>query len=231
MKTNISISELYGRGWRTFKAKWPHALSAIIILIGIQSIFSYFGYQYDPETSVESGSILVTIVGMAVSIIFSIGVTDYFLSLSRGEDASIEQLYKAVTVKKFFSYLFAAILFGAMIVAGMILFIIPGIIVMMVFYPYYYFVVDKDVDAIESLRMARDVTKGNRWKIFFLVLTLIALNLLGLLILLVGLLVTIPLSMLIGVELYRALIGEVPTQDDESPEVEEVNEAQGELIA
>jgi uncharacterized membrane protein len=52
------------------------------------------------------------------------------------------------------------------------------------------------------------LTKGNRWKLFQLSLALLLLNILGLLALLVGLFVTIPVSFIAMVHAYRALKGE-----------------------
>jgi uncharacterized membrane protein len=219
MNTTFTISDLYSRGWSHFKAHWPLAIGAIIITTAIQILLSSFGYQYNMETGAESGSAIISLISMIVTTALSVGMTDLFLSMSRGEESSINQLYKTVTFSKFFSYLFASLLFMTMFILGLILFIIPGIIVIIVFYPYYYFIIDNDDDAIKSLKRSREVTKGNRWKIFGLILTLIILNLLGTIALLIGLLVTIPLTIFIGVELYKALIGETGTKEIESEEV------------
>ena len=215
MNTTFTISDLYARGWSHFKAHWQLALGAIIIVCGIQLILNIFGYQYDMRTGAESGSIVVSLLALLITIGLSIGITDLFLSMSRGEESSIDQLYKSITVSKFFSYIFASLIYGFMTFLGFILFIIPGIILTLMFYPYFYFIVDQDADAIQALSDARKATKGSRLKILVLLLSLGVLNLLGMIALLVGLLVTIPLTMFIFIELYKSLIGETHVSVDE----------------
>jgi len=167
------------------------------------------------RTGAESGSIVVSLLALLITIGLSIGITDLFLSMSRGEESSIDQLYKSITVSKFFSYIFASLIYGFMTFLGFILFIIPGIILTLMFYPYFYFIVDQDADAIQALSDARKATKGSRLKILVLLLSLGVLNLLGMIALLVGLLVTIPLTMFIFIELYKSLIGETHVSVDE----------------
>jgi len=115
-------------------------------------IFNSFGYNTDPVTQVATGSLWVTGVGMVVSLILGIGTINIFLGLSRGEDKHIKELVTTVTFKKFFVYLIASILYGVMMFVGLILLIIPGLIVVSIFLPYVYFIVDKDAGIIDSLK-------------------------------------------------------------------------------
>lgn len=67
------------------------------------------------------------------------------------------------------------------------------------------------------------MTKGHRGKLFLLILAIILFNILGMFALLIGLLVTIPMTMLIYSHAYRQLDPEVNTvrevQDEEKIEV------------
>lgn len=215
MVEKLQIFSLVREGWELFKKNWRLALAVSIVLIVIQGLFSNFGYSIDSQ-GVESGSWLVSLVGYIVSIILGIGSIQIFLSLSRGGQTGIKELFTSVTWDRLFSYVVASIIYGILVTIGFFLLIIPGFIVMAVLMPYVYLVVDKNLGPIDSLRKAREITKGNRWQVFGLVVVLGILNLVGLLALVVGLLVTLPVSMFAMVEMYRQLMGETGAVIQES---------------
>jgi uncharacterized protein DUF975 len=62
-------------------------------------------------------------------------------------------------------------------------------------------------DIVESIRKSSKLTHGVKWRLVFFVLAILALNLLGFIALVVGLLVTIPVSMLAFSHVYLRLKG------------------------
>ncbi len=70
---------------------------------------------------------------------------------------------------------------------------------------FVYFMVDKNTGIIESLKISFYATKGNFWKLVVLQLALFGANLLGAIALLVGLFLTVPMSMLATAEAYKRL--------------------------
>ena len=99
----------------------------------------------------------------------------------------------------------ASILYGLIVLAGFVLLVIPGIYLALRLQFYSYYIIDKDAGAIDSLKMSWKVTEGNMINIFLFMLLLVALNILGAIVLLVGLLVTIPVSFVAVTLLYRKL--------------------------
>mgnify|MGYP001611319159 CR=1 FL=1 len=65
--------------------------------------------------------------------------------------------------------------------------------------------VDKNAGITDSLKMSCEKTRGKALDLFLFALLLIVLNILGALALLVGLLVTIPISFVAVTLLYRKL--------------------------
>jgi len=94
---------------------------------------------------------------------------------------------------------------GLMIFLGLLFFIIPGIyfIVTLVF-DRFIFILEKQ-DAIFSIKKSMELVKNHWWYIHNLYAWLLLLNLLGLLALGIGLLVTVPLTTMILLEAYEAL--------------------------
>lgn len=70
-------------------------------------------------------------------------------------------------------------------------------------------VLDKKVSALSALKYSWKITKGHKWQLFLLMVFLGLINLLGLICLLVGLLMTLPTTWLAQVYAYRFLGGEV----------------------
>jgi uncharacterized membrane protein len=69
-----------------------------------------------------------------------------------------------------------------------------------------YLVVDKNLGPVEAIKTGWKLTKGNVWNLFFFEILLCLINLLGALCLLVGLFITVPLSMLATTFVYRKLL-------------------------
>lgn len=116
-------------------------------------------------------------------------------------------------------YLIASILMTVMVMVGFLVFIVPGIIVVLVFGFYGFHIVDTaERSPIEALRRSAWITRGERLRLFGLGLVLIVLNLLGLAIFPVGVLVTAAVSLLVVAHVYRRLSATVPgTKVDDEP--------------
>jgi uncharacterized membrane protein len=76
----------------------------------------------------------------------------------------------------------------------------------------FFSVIERELGPIEALSESNRITRGHKWPLFGLVLLLIGINLLGVLALGVGLLVSIPVSTLAFVHAYRVLGGERETR-------------------
>ena len=62
-----------------------------------------------------------------------------------------------------------------------------------------------DPESIEALKESRSVTTGYKWDLALWSLVLIALNLLGTLLLLIGLFITMPVTLMASIYVYRRL--------------------------
>jgi uncharacterized membrane protein len=83
--------------------------------------------------------------------------------------------------------------------------IIPGIILSMGLAFVPYLVVDRGLGPIEAIKESWRITKGHKWQLLLLFLALLGLNLLGLVALLIGIFVTVPITMLAFAHAYRTL--------------------------
>jgi uncharacterized membrane protein len=76
-----------------------------------------------------------------------------------------------------------------------------------------FIVVDREVGPIEAMTESKRITHGYKWSLLGFSLVLVFINLLGILALVVGLLVSIPVSSLSFAYAYRLLAGRTPPPD------------------
>lgn len=65
-------------------------------------------------------------------------------------------------------------------------------------------------DGVAALRRSAEITRGNRWQLFGFLIVLLLLNIVGLLALVIGVLITSAVSILALAHVYRRLDGAVP---------------------
>jgi uncharacterized membrane protein len=87
----------------------------------------------------------------------------------------------------------------------MLLLIVPRIIFALMFMFATFIVIDRELGPINAMNESARIAKGYKWQLFGFTLVLVLINLLGLLALVVGLLVTVPVTSLAFVHVYRVL--------------------------
>lgn len=196
----FSVRESVGFGWRTFK-KRPWFFVGISLLIAILSgIASSLASLFSDD---GGASLIGTIVNIGLSTLIGMGSTAFFLKAHEAPDAV--QSADLWHPSGFWQYLAATLLAGCSIVIGLILLIVPGIILALMFMFVSYIVIDRSMGPIEALQESRRITDGHKWNLLGFALALIGINILGLLCLVVGLLVSVPVSSLAIVHAYRVL--------------------------
>jgi uncharacterized membrane protein len=103
------------------------------------------------------------------------------------------------------SYFIGKLLYGVMVMVGLLLLIIPGFIVAYMFLYVGYLVVDRQLGPIEALQESRVVTSGVKLDLFLFSLVVGVMNVIGAICLLVGLFVTIPVTLMASAYVYRRL--------------------------
>lgn len=205
----LSVNACVSYGWHTFKSSPLIFIGvSVIILVAnlivrlIQGGVEFLGAQaFGREAIVVL--VLSTLVGIALSFLINLCKTAFYLRAHDTTDGlSLRALWHPYPYLK---YVGTSVLLGIIVLLGLILLIIPGIILGIIFGFALYLTVEEHLSPMEALKESARLTKGNRVRLFLLGLALLALNLLGLLLLIVGLFVTLPVSTLAVVHAYRTL--------------------------
>jgi uncharacterized membrane protein len=194
-------------GWETFKRRpWFFVGSTFLILLasglangltsGIDAAFT---------GSPEEPSIIGTVVNFALGTLISMGATAFYLAAHDNPDtADLSLLWHP---RPFWKFLGASILLSLAVAIGLVLLIVPGIIFGLMFMFATFVVIERELGPIDAMNESNRLTRGHKWQLFGFVLVLLLINLLGLLALVVGILVSIPVSTLAFVHAYRVLGG------------------------
>lgn len=151
-------------------------------------------------------------IGFIVDFFVSFVLASMFLRISRGQKVDFKNLFEPVSGMKLLHYFLASLICGVLFIVGLALFIVPGIVAMILFLFVTYILVDEDKNITwksrafwTAIKKSVAMTKGIRWKLFVFLLVLLGINILGALALLIGLLVTVPLSGIALAALYDRL--------------------------
>lgn len=194
---SFSIGEAFKAGWNFFKENFAYFIVYELILLALMGIFSW-----------GNGLLWVTwhILGWIIIILVKMGYYSSCLLVVNGVKPGFEQLY--INWRLFISWVIASFLFALMVGIGLVLFIVPGCYLMARYGFFPFFIIDKDMGPLEALEHAGIASRGNRGHIFLLFLACIGLNILGVLIVGIGLLITAPVTLLALTVVYKKLTSE-----------------------
>jgi uncharacterized membrane protein len=204
---NFSATGIIKWAWETFK-KRPWIFVGMIGVIFLVNIVAGMvlpeGVMVDEGgLEISSVRVLSSILSFLVQTLVAMGAIAFMLKAHDAlESVELTDLWHP---QRFLTYLAATILLSLAVMVGFVLLIIPGVIaaVRLQFAPYL--VIDRGLGPIEALKESTRITKGHSWQLLALMGLILLINLLGVLALLVGLLVTIPLSYLAIAHAYRTL--------------------------
>ena len=183
----FSIKDAIKYGWNKSKEHMELVLFSTFLVLAVASLkFSVLWF-----------------IGIIFLIILKIGYTKLFLRMYDGENPKLAEIFQEY--KTFWRYLGASILFPIVVLLGLILIIIPGFIWAVRFSFSTLIVIDTKTGPIASMKESYAITKGNFWHLFLFWIAIIGINLLGAILLGIGLLVSIPVSTFAIIYVYRAL--------------------------
>lgn len=198
--SSLDIGEAFRAGWRGFTANiGPLIVVALVVWVVTGAV----NWLSTDTTGIIRflASVLSFFLGQLVAIVW----ISLALAIIDGRPISGESLLPDGST--LISYIIASLIFSVMFVVGLVLLIIPGIIVAVVFGLYGWALVDKGLDPMASLRESSRLTAGRRGQVFLFVLLAIGLNILGLLALIVGVLITSAVTLIAAGHVYRQLDG------------------------
>lgn len=221
-KITFSKTDVIEHAWELTKQHFWFVLGLTIVTFFISAIPGFFGEQNQYEGFVLIASILAWVA----QIFLSIGLVNIVIKLARNESADWNDLWTKRHL--FWRFLGGSLLYALIVFAGFILLVLPGIYWSVKYQFFSYFMIDKELGIRDSLRKSAEVTKGHIGNLFIFNLILSLIVFLGILALLVGMFVAIPLTWLATAVLYLKLSEDIPhltISETQEPQPENTNGA------
>lgn len=190
----FSIKESVKYGWETFKANKEISVLTTLLLLAAGSLIGKEGYFI--------GGIFI-LAAIVFLIIVRIGYNKIFLKIYDKEEVKFTDIFQEY--RTFWRYLGVSILFPLLVFVGLLLFIIPGLFWAVRFSFSPLIVIDNKSGPIVSMKESYAITKGSFWKLLLFWTVVGLINILGMILFGIGLLISIPLTTLSAVWVYREL--------------------------
>jgi uncharacterized membrane protein len=162
----------------SLKGKWGLAIGTFLLYMLISVVLQ-----------------MIPILGIIASLVitgpFALGLTYFTLSISRNQDAKLEQIFQGFN--NFGTALGAYLLMALFIILWTLLLIVPGIIAAISYSMTFYIIADDNsIGAMDAIDKSKKMMYGYKWKYFCLCLRFLGWALLCILTLGIGFLWLMP---------------------------------------
>jgi uncharacterized membrane protein len=203
---SFTIKNIFDDAWKDYQKYWKVILLSFTTF-GIVHLVSMVGSYFDYSGTLVQDGFASLLSGLGV-VWLGIGYINFLLNIVDGKQARYRDIFYGVrSPEQFAYYLLVTLAYTVLVVLGLVLLIIPGVILSIGFLFVRYYIAENRLGFMNAFQSSWEITKGNRWKIFWFGIVLFFFNLVGLLALGFGLLVTIPMSQLMWARMFRQLEG------------------------
>ncbi|MEG1544833.1 MAG: hypothetical protein RR382_09975 [Tannerellaceae bacterium] len=200
MEPKFMISEVLSTSWKHTKSQIWVLAGLLIGYIIIATTLSLFAI---PAEGSIMGTIIVNVISLFISLIFSLGYTKNIFQALDGDEPQFSAYGQQA--RKILTFFAASLLASIAMFIGLVLFIIPGIYILLRLQFFPQMIVDEDAGIMQSLKHSWEITEGHAMQLFLLLLLTLLLCLLGLITLGVGFFVACPLVYMMQCYVYRKL--------------------------
>ena len=207
--------------WELFKVHFGMLIGIFMIMLAAGMVTSFgllalrvallaiTGNLNQPDAATPimiAFGIFENVISQLVNLWFTVASIRIILQIARNQTPNFALLMQSAPfmVRTFL----ATLLFGFLAVIGFILFIIPGIYVVLTYWNYTYFIVDRNCGVMEAFRLANAHASGNRLNVFVIGVIISGLGILGVMALCLGWIATSPFCLLLLVITYLTMTGQ-----------------------
>jgi len=201
----FSIKDSIKFGWEKLWSNFLFIIGVVLISFTASVLLGRIQDVLGEGTPVVD--IVMTVTSLFITSVISIGYYKIFLKIHDGQRADFKDLYQHYSL--FWKYLITSVLYGLMVFVGLILLIVPGIYLALKYAFAVLIVIDEEnISTMEALSKSSDITLGVKWKLLGFVILITLINVVGAVLLGLGLLITIPMTTMASVYVYRRLAHE-----------------------
>lgn len=199
----LSVKKVFGGAWQVFKANWRFLLLVAVTFSLVQLVENVVSSRIQQPIL----SLVIDFGIFVLNLLMSVGLIRIFVGLVRGEKVALSVLFNQTD--RALRYFWTTLVVGFITILGAIFFIVPGVYFALKYFFAPYLVADRNLTVSEAMKLSSKMTKRIKLKLLGLGILAMLINLVGLLALGVGLLVTIPTTYLALAYVYDALLARV----------------------
>ena len=200
---DFSIGDCLTEAFDIFKQNVGGFLGFTALLLGLNVLPNLMGFPMDEEGLITSG--LFSIAIGFISIPLGVGPALVAKKIYHNEPYEFNDFFGGF--KHFGNLLIAAILMMFAVMAGVFLFVFPGIYLAIAFSWAYFMVIFPGLSSVDALSTSRKVIHKNWFKIFLFLIVLGLVAIAGLFAFGVGLFVAMPVISIAQYVAYEKVIG------------------------
>lgn len=199
-----SVNALFEHPWYFLKLFLKWVGFAIVLLLPIMALIGLMALL-GASAAISGNIVLFIILGTAFLLVYLLSLVYIWCAPIKlllkfydtdSDTISFGDFFRLFSFSKLFRVLGLFVLYGIIVSLGLILLIIPGIYLAIKLQLGLYYVIDKNISITEAFRRSYAATTGNFWRIFLAdVIAAICMQLI----------ITVPISYLMGVYIYRKL--------------------------
>jgi len=205
----FTIGEAVGFGWSAAKQNLGvFILIAIVlfVLFGVLNVAADLLSERSPVLSLA-----VALLSVVLNLLVQLGLVKVALKCCDNVRPAVGDVFNCVPL--LVKYFVGTILYSLIILGGLVLLIVPGIVWAVKYQFYPYFILEKGLGPVASIKMSGKMTCGAKWRLLFFDLVCMGVILLGVLAFLVGLIVAVPVVMVGTASIYRKLLAALPAAE------------------
>jgi len=217
-KKTFSIRAALSFGWEkthahlSFFIPFMAGLIAVVLLLNmLVNVAEHSGWMM---------RVAMNVISVVVNVILALGLMKLSLDIIHEKKPTVQTIFSEN--EHFFQYFFASFLYAIATGIGFIFLIVPGVIIAIRLRYFGYAIIEKKMGIIDSLKESYRLTKGNTWQLFLFALAIFGINILGFIPLGLGLLITVPISIIAAAYVWKKLHGQSPMTQEVELQPEEL---------
>jgi hypothetical protein len=200
-KAGIDTKAIFRAAWLRYKANWGTLVPMVLAMFLAWVVL---------EISVVLGTRLGWPFSLAMHLVFGVvfagigaGLTAASLSVMRGEDARLGQLFSKMQFGP--RLLVEQLAYFIVVLIGLAVFILPGVYWGTRFTFFAFVLLEDPTGFLDNFRMSQELVNSNFGAVLRILMIVLLLNILGAALLGIGFFFTLPFSLLVMAEVYLQL--------------------------
>ena len=181
MEPKFTLSNAFTLAWNKTKSQFWILSGLLIGYYFLIFLLNSFSFLFFAKQSTSNGPLISNFIYLLLSGIFSLGYLKIVFQVLDQEEPLFSMFFQ--NASKIITYIIASFFLAIIVIAGMCLFVLPGLYLAIRLQFFLEFIVDENAGAIESLRKSWEITKDQAFPLALLNIAMLLTLSLGIILL------------------------------------------------